>query len=235
MDEYFNNLINEFMLATGSKKVDKNSKQFVADFLIWLQERHSIGSEYADFLENVGFRFTDESCAEVGKGKFDSVVKPFDTTLITSAPSFGDVNPERIVKGDMKVFESIPLLISHRKGKKELMQIPNSIIHTYMTQNPYNQTLITNWEDLHNSGVSDIILGVFGSIHDKDNQTKIKQLQSLKDKLTSTDYIEEYSVSGDNYFYAIGSDRIMKKTKVKVKVKEKIIDELDVYSRLRTR
>jgi len=228
MDEYFSNLIEQFKLATGSKNVDITSNQYASDFLIWLKNYQSLGIEYTCFLDYLGFRFTDESCAEVGKGKFDSVVKTFDTLLITTALPIKGVNPERIIKGNMKVFESVPVLVKYIKKGNQVIQISNDIIRTYMTQNPYNQSLITGWEDLHNSGKNNIILGIFGSIHDNDRQTKIKKLKSLKHKLTNTDYIEEYDASGDNYFYVIGSDRIEKKSKVKVK-------NVDIYTTIKIR
>ena len=55
-----------------------------------------------------------------------------------------------------------------------------------MTQNPYTTIEIRNWEDLHNSGESDIIVGVYGSIYDKDIESKLKQIQELEEKLNGS-------------------------------------------------
>lgn len=87
---------------------------------------------------------------------------------------------------------------------------------TFMTQNPYTTIEIRNWEDLHNSGESDIIVGVYGSIYDKDIESKLKQIQELEEKLNGS-YIREDAVIGDTYSYAIASKR-----KVKTPVKTHI-------------
>ncbi len=211
MEQYLNNLIEQFRLATGSKTTDVKSEQFISEFSAWIKSRQKMGNEYTYFLDYMGFRFADADCAEVGKGEYDSVVKPFETTIITPATPIKKVNPDRIIKGNMRVYESVPVLVRHNKGGNQLDQIPNDIIRTYMTQNPFSQSSISGWENLHNSGDNNIILGIFGSIHDKDIETRIKQLESLRDKLTCGDYKEDYSTSDDSYFYAIGSDRMVKK------------------------
>lgn len=211
MEQYLNNLIEQFKSSTGLKNIDIKSEQFIDEFTQWLKNRQLMGKEYAYFLDYMGFRFADSDCAEVGKGEYDSVVKPFDTVLITSATPIKKVNPNRIITGNMRVYESVPVLVRHNKGGNQLDLIPSDIIHTYMTQNPYGQSLISGWENLHNSGNNNIILGIFGSIHDKDIESRIKQLELLRDKLTCGDYKEDYSTSGDSYYYAIGSDREIKK------------------------
>lgn len=82
-----------------------------------------------------------------------------------------------------------------------------------MTQNPYNQGNIKNWELLHNNG-ENITVGVFGSIYDKDADAKIKQLKDLRDKCK---YIkEEYAAYNGSYYYAIASAR---KVRIKTRVR----------------
>lgn len=211
MEQYLNNLIEQFRLATGSKNVDSKSAQFINEFSDWIKSCQSMGEEYTYFLDYMGFRFADADCAEVGKGDYDSVVKPFETTIITSATPIKKVNSDRIIKGNMRVYESVPVLVRDYKGGNQLEQIPSDIIRTYMTQNPFTSSSFLGWENLHNSGENNIILGIYGSIYDKDIEARIKQLNSLKDKLTCGDYKEDYSVFNGSYFYAIGSDRRVKK------------------------
>ena len=111
----------------------------------------------------------------------------------------------------MKVYESTPVLVTHRKGGNHIESIPNDIIHTFMTQNPISNISILGWENLHNSGNNDIIIGIYGDIHDKDIDAKKKTIDEIKAKLISTDYIEDYEKDDDRYFYVIGSSRIVKR------------------------
>ena len=51
---------------------------------------------------------------------------------------------------------------------------------------------------------------MYGNVFDKDIESKIKQLEQLKDKLYDS-YKEEHSIIGDTYCYAIASERPVKK------------------------
>ena len=95
---------------------------------------------------------------------------------------------------------------NNRNGKP----IATSSALTFMTQNPYTPVEIRNWENLHNSGNHNIIVGVYGSIYDKDIETKIRQLESLKQRLTDS-FKEEQYVIDDTYCYAIASERMVKR------------------------
>ena len=217
MEQYVKNLTEQFCLATESKCIDLTSDSFINEITLWIKNRQDIAKKYTDFLDYMGFDFYDADCAEVGKGAFDSIVKPFETTIITPVLStFKKINLERIIEGKMKVYETIPFLICRVNNENEFTQISSDGIHTFMTQNPYSKWSISKWENLHNSGLNNIILGIFGSIQDKDIDDKIKMLKSLRDKLND-EYKEDYSTLGDNYFYAFGSDRIIKRM-----VKERI-------------
>ena len=180
MRQYLNILIEQFRLATGSKIADIHSETFVSDFSAWLINRQKIAKEYVSFLDYMGFHYADIDTAEVDKSEYDSVVKPFETTLITRAP-IKSINPERIIIGSMRVYDSVPILVnaSQKKGISQVIQVPNDIIHTFMTQNPFTKQNISGWESLHNSGKNDIILGIYGSIHDKDIESKFEQMESL--------------------------------------------------------
>lgn len=212
MEQYVKNLINQFTVANGIQNPDINSEQFVEEFSHWLKARKTIGKEYTYFIDYMGFSFANPECAEIGKGQYDSIVLPFDTTIITPASkTFKELDSKRIITGNMRVYESTPLLVRHsKKGRNFIDQIPSDIIRTYMTQNPFTPSSIMGWEELHNSGVADIIVGIYGSTQDKDMDKKIKQMQSFKDKI-QTRCIDEMAVAGDSYFYAVGSERLVKK------------------------
>ena len=79
-----------------------------------------------------------------------------------------------------------------------------------MTQNPYSPKHIMNWDEIHNKGEKEIILGVFGNIYDKDSENKIKELKEFKNKLIGS-YSEDYMVENDTYCYVVASDKVEKK------------------------
>ena len=213
MEQYIKNLIEQFRLATGNKNTDLNSDAFITEFAGWIRSRQKIGKEYTYFLDYMELRFADPDCAEIGKGVYDTVVKPFDTKLITPADqSFEKLKmKDRIITGNMRVYEECPVLVRHNIKGNRLDQIPNDIILTYITQNPFSQSSISGWEGLHNSGNNNIIVGIYGNVFDKDAESKIKLIEALKSKLSSDDFKEDYSTLDDKYFYAIGSQRMVKK------------------------
>ncbi len=220
MEEYLNNLIKQYSMAEGITKIDTQSRKFNNEFFDWINSRQSIAKKYVHFLDNMGLNFKEENCAEIGKGEFDTIVKPFNTTLITPAIIMEAIDSNRIINGNMNVYEATPFLVRHVNGETQLKEISSDIIDTYMTQNPFTLKKISGWENLHNSRKYDIIVGIYGSTYDKDIKTKIKELKALRDKLSYEDFKEDYVISNDNYFYVIGSSRRIKEpTKIKTRCK----------------
>ncbi len=213
MERYLNKLIEQFKQATGTKNVDVNSQTFISEFSSWIKSRQAIGEDYLGLLDYMELhRIGEAETAEIGKGKFDTLVKDLDTTIITPY-SKGIIVPDstRIITSDFRVYEGTPILM--RQTEKETTQI-DPITYTsaltFMTQNPYTQAQIANWEQLHNGRENNIVVGIYGSVYDKDTESKIRQIEDLRDKLDGS-YKEEYTVFGDTYCYAIASERKVKR------------------------
>ena len=84
MEKYISLLIEQFKQATGIKNVDINSQSFMLEFSEWIKSRHSISNNYLDLLEYMELsQISYPDTVEVGKGQYDSIVKPFNTTIIT--------------------------------------------------------------------------------------------------------------------------------------------------------
>lgn len=214
MKDYNKCIVKQFLDAIGSKvNEQKTTIELLRELKDWLNYRKEIGKEYIMFLEELGLDyFKKSSTAEVGKGELDTLVKPFDTTLLTPY-TFKLKNESRFLIGDLSVKGGIPLL------KKETYEglTQNEILRqnfTFMTQNPYTPEKIQYWHQLHNNGYN-IIAGIYGNIYDKDFEEKIKLLNYLKRNL-SDEYIIENLVNKDYYAFIIASSR--KKIK-----KEKIV------------
>jgi len=213
MKKYLNELIEQFKQATGTKNVDTNSKSFISEFSEWVKSRKVIGEEYASFIDYMGVYpvvFSGES-VEIGKGKYDSIALGKGIHMITPYSKQIKRTDAGIITADFRVYEGTPVMIKHNKGDNQFEAIDTQYIRRFLTHNPYEQSCIRDWEQLHNAG-ENITVGIFGSICDKDIEEKIKQIKTLRDGMTNSCFKEDYVTSGDSYCYAVSSSR-----KVKVK------------------
>lgn len=211
MQKYLLGLISQFAVANKIKNIDLNSSEFMDEFNDWLRLLNKQGNDYAALLENMNFDFKSSACAEVGKSKYDSVVIPFDTTIITpTCAQFDETKDSNIIIGNMKVYECNPFLVRSTSIGNYLVKIPDENINMFMTQNPINETYIHNWENLHNSKNANIIVGAYGCVSDFDKEKKLEYLKSLRSKLNG-DYCDEYVTNNDTYMCVIGSNNEEKK------------------------
>lgn len=186
------------------------------EFKEWLKERYKYGNRYLDFLYEMKQAILERTTAEVGKCEFDSLVIPFDTTII-SPNSFESVEDKgRIIGSKFIVYDGQPVLYFEITEQPKLVLLPEKRIDTFMTQNPYSPYSVKNWSDLHNGGYFDIAVGVYGSIYDKNIKENLEILKSLKEQMILDDYKFDLNRDGDIYYAAIVSDR---KEKQYVKIK----------------
>lgn len=203
-------LMKQYLLTLGIKNIVEISDEFLSEFYEWLLEYKEMSKEYINFLDYLDLDYKEKNTVEVGKGKFDSIVIPYKTNIITKDKKIKGVEEDRIINGSLKICHNEPMLINKNEVKRLREVLPN--VNTYMTQNLFGND-IASWSDIHNSLTGNIILGVYGNVNDKDREDKIKMLQTLKLCLTSDDFKEEYTRWNDNYYYVIGSlkKRLFKK------------------------
>ena len=209
MRNYKKSLLEQFKSSQGISSNDTGKKIYMLDFMPWILEQQKIGENYTEFLKFLEFDFEGIRCAEVGKNQFDTVVKPYETTIITpNIEGLETLDGDRVINGLFEVYQDYPSIIL--STHKERIILEQSDIRTYMTQNPYAQTDFANWHRLHNSKEAGIILGVYGSLDDKDIETKINWLKRFKDKLTGN-IKEGYEEHNGEYYYVVGSEIKVKK------------------------
>jgi len=216
MDNYKIYLLKQFKDSQGIKSNLSEEKCYMIDFVPWIIQQKSIGNNYTEFLKYLELPFDNYDCAEVGKSEFDSVVKPYRTTIITPyTEGFEIIDSTRIINGTFEVQGTTPTIIRQADNQIISRTIPQTSIRTYMTQNPYNQSDIANWYRLHNSKEAGIILGAYGSIYDKDIEEKIEGLEQIKDNLED-DIQEAYEELNGEYYYVLSSNiKVKRKTKTK--------------------
>lgn len=211
-------LIEQYKRATGIKHVDQTSLSFLRDLLCWIEQRQKISKNYVTLLDNMQVNYNSEHCAEIGKTMYDSVVLPFDTTIITPYTTPADVkHPGRIIEADFKLVDATPMIFKILNGKLVKRTIESDQIKTYMTQNPYTSDEIKDWRFLHNCGDNNIIVGVFGNVYDQDIDEKLKMMKRFALQLTNGKYVEDFGNIGDTYCYAVASNRAKILEKVKTR------------------
>lgn len=212
MSNYKKSLLEQFKSSQGIKSKNAETKIYMQDFAEWILERKNIGEDYTYFLSHLELPFETSNCAEIGKSAFDSVVMPYDTTIITPhIEGLENLDASRVMGATFEVIEGTPVIyIPTKEDAVEMIEVPESEIKRYMTQNPYSMENIAAWHELHNSHEFDITIGLYGSIYDKDIEEKINSLKSLKGKL-ERDFIESYEEDNGKYYYVLASERKVKK------------------------
>ena len=214
-DLTFEILVEEFNKINRSRLTLKNLKRekIRKEFACWLQERMKYGYRYLDFLCEMNEHILERTTAEVGKTEYDSLVLPFDTTII-SPYEFKELDDrERLINSKFMVYEEKPVLYFDRQEQPTPVVIQEQGINTFMTQNPYSPYSTLYWHDLHNSGHFDIAVGIYGSIYDRNIREKLIIMKNLKEKIIGDDYKYDFNCDGDIYFAALVSDRKIKKMK----------------------
>lgn len=217
MDAYSRRLIDQYISAIGMRNVDVHSIKFIKGFEDWSRERKNISNNYVALLDYMQVNYDTPTCAEVGKGYIDSVVIPYQTTLLTPyTKMLNNIDKQRVIISNLRVYEGTPKILLKRKdGSFCIKNFPPGMIGTFMTENPYLSECIENWDQLHNKGSNDIVVGIFGTLNELDVNMKMRQLKLLKEKLNG-EYKEEFCNIGDSYYYVLASDRKIKDDKVKV-------------------
>ena len=212
MDKYLNNLILQFQKATGIKNIDISSDSFIREFNEWLLQRKLIIPDYREFIIGLNTEpYIDFDSVEIGKGIHDSIT--IDTNISMITPYTGGIikTPGSLINGELYIFDGQPFV-------KQNFKLVNCLDYSrFITQNPYISSDVKNWEQLHNSG-SNITVGIYGYIYDKDIDSKVKLMRELKSKLLS-DFILDYSTNGYEYMYVISSKRKILKKEERIKTR----------------
>lgn len=203
------NLFKQFKESRGYNFVLEEENQNVIDeFVSWLQIQKEMGEDYSSLLNDLGILYDKQECAEIGKGKYDSIAKNLDTTIITTDE---DINPKGIfIHSGFKVYSGLPTIISKITERKITMgRINTKIINTFMTHNPYNERLVDNWQELpkHNSN---IVVGIFGDKNDKNIKDKINFLKRFKERLGNK-FIDETATYNNTYCEVVATTQKVKR------------------------
>ena len=204
MKSNYDELIKQFIDASGIKHVDLKSKSFLEDFSNWLKERKAMGEKYVAIISELGAFKDSLQCAEVNKGVEDSVTLPYHTKLLTPYIDKSMVDEsERLITANFSIdTKRVMPFISTDEVK--MASISNDAIRTYMTQNPYDARMLDGWDLLHNSRRSNVVVGLYGNESDKDRSKKKDMLMRFRHQLVNN-FREVECVLNGEYFCFVGS------------------------------
>ena len=118
------------------------------------------------------------------------IVSPYGITL--------GILPSKLIITDRNVLIATPRTISLAET------------NLFITHNPYSYQAVSSWHKIHNSGMYDISIGMYGNIYDRDRKSKIELLSKLADKIdTDTELTQD--TLGDKYFCSLNSKRYIKR------------------------
>ena len=215
--EYINNLNMQFYGATGY-----NGKNMFGDLSsdakAWSRERKSQGDSLFFWLDQAGIPIDYKECAELNKGGLDSLVIPYETTIITP---YGNTFPKRkgfsdgpVILGNFSVLSGVPIIDAKNSDIADFKVINPTEVETFFIHNPYDQTSVANLMELHNNKYNNIILAVYGRTYDKDYKAKIAIIDRFQKNLFERETcVRETMYVGDNYYSFIATKPSVKKLK----------------------
>ena len=186
-DEYMIKVIKQFESATDEKVENIHFDVYLKTLSEWVKLRQKAAKLYKLLLLDMKAEYENGDAVEIGKGRYDTIVSSdMSTAMIT--PYTKSLDGGRIIiPEEFKVLENGVILTD----------CPFSFT-TYMTQNPYLNTDIENFEYINGN----LIFGVYGSKYDKDKSSKIELLYNLNKRLENNCTIDG-GIIEDKYCYAL--------------------------------
>lgn len=195
--EYLKNLLEQFKGATGARRIkieDLFDSETSSEFDEWLENRQIDGEYYKRMLHAstdkriklVDGVYIDDHIdenfytCEIGKGPMDSLVTDTNASVISPVADLFDKKHRRnLIVGDF----------DPQYGENYVRMSNNSLRPVYgaktiMTQNPYDYSKIAGLPDIHNSGRGRVIVGIYGSVYDKDREKKTKEFMRFANRFT---------------------------------------------------
>ena len=202
-EKYLSYLFIQFCETKGYDiKIVDFSYLYLKEFIKWIKTNSALLDQYKEYLSFIGIDCCGENAFELGKGRLDSL-KKHGAKVITQFGSTLKENYSRPVVSEGRVIVVNPF------AAKELIE---KII---LTHNPYFGDAIAGWYKVHNLGLNDISIGMFGSLYDENAKEKIQLLERLSKKMTD-DHTLDFDTDKGNYFASLNSRR---KVKVKTRIK----------------
>lgn len=198
LEEYLKALFCQYCNARRIKNINFTGMKDNEDFINWVVQNRQTSKIYKDYLSYLNVSLYDGT--EVGKGRYDSIgikdmriVSPYGITL--------GVLSSKLIITDRNVLIATTRTISLAET------------NLFITHNPYSYQDVSSWYKIHNSGIYDISIGMYGNIYDRDRKLKIELLSKLADKIDTDAELTQDTLE-DKYFCSLNSRRYIKRKKL---------------------
>jgi len=208
--EYLSYLIHQFHAAKSEKVTNVILPKSLDNFNCFIKERRCQAGIYRKFLEQMKISYQGKETCEIGKGTLDSIVfRQTKTSMVTPY-----INTDELENESQMIMTA---LVEEREGHlyclhnhKEMMM---SNYQRYMTENPYESSMLSLFQKIHLSG-GVITVGVYGGILDKDRNEKLTLMREFRKRLDARIVILD-DVTFQNTYVSIVSTKTeeMEKTK----------------------
>ncbi len=198
-EEYLLCLFKQYCDARGLD-INNINNMYSNDFVDWIVLNKSLLNDYMDYLNTLGLNYSVVDIVEIGHGKYDSLFQYGVNIISTFSETIGKLNSRLFVD------KGIPLTIGQHG-----IEIPKE--HIILTHNPYFESEILSWYVIHNVGVKNISIGMFGKLSDEDTERKVELLVKLSKQMTD-DYSLNYDTNNDSFFCSLNSKRNVKRRKL---------------------
>ena len=208
--EYYKLLKLQYYKATKDKIKTIIDDDLNENMYNWLFIRHEIGKRYIEYLNNLGYDVKTQETAEIGKGLFDTIVRKYETTIIS--PYIEKIDSNRVFTYSLNLSTSYPTLMKYGKNMRieDLASVPK-YINTFLINNPYQRNDLFGLENLINKGEFNAIIGMYGQTGDNDKAKKLKILYQLSNKIRTHQFQLKYEKDKDYYYASLISNSKIKK------------------------
>lgn len=206
---YSQAIINEYKASRGFTSIDLGSYLFKDDIKRFIRERKESTNKYTRFLEGLTLDFHESDTIENIDCKefLVSNTCDFDTTVATSDKKIFDiVKRDRVIIGNIRVYNGIPTLANKVNDGYHYSVIENNYFKTIMKTNPRIES-IKYFSRLKEVSGFNMIIGVTGNTFDCDMQEKIEAMNNLSNALDDN-YIRFQYEDEDDYVYIIASKEL---------------------------
>jgi len=198
MNKYLLCLFEQFNESRGYNRKDFKSNDYIEEFSCWIKLMKKNILIYQYYLQENQIDLNNEYTKELNKGKYDTISLPNTSIISPYGQSLGKENSQ------IYMFQGEPLIINGSNIKRE------QVVGTYITQNPYSLDNLDFFKYCIENDV-EFLLGVFGTITDKDIKTKINRIQRIKSMYDKVS--ENYETYNGTFIYTIQNrGKVLNKT-----------------------
>jgi len=199
-------LLNEYMASRGVNVVNLESSFAIEDVERFIKERKRSNNLYARYLDGLTIDYHDSDTIEnIDCREFlISNTCDFDTTVLSSDRRiYHDVRSDRIILGNIKIFNGVPTIAHRVKDGYHYQLLNGNLYKTIMKTNPRIDG-IKYFGRLKQISNFNLIVGINGNNFDFDKDNKFKAMNELSNELGNDVIRFQYS-NEDDYLYLIAS------------------------------